>query len=47
MLTLKAGALPDGKISVRVAAADVWENIGYSAPSEMQISRPAPPPTKK
>jgi hypothetical protein len=42
MLTLRSGLLPDGKIMVRVAASDVWENTGYSAPTEILISRQEP-----
>jgi hypothetical protein len=47
MLTLKAANLPDGKVLVRIAAADIWENTGYSAPAEILISRPGPAPVKK
>jgi len=47
MLTLKADALPDGKVMIRVSAVDVWENTGHSDPAEILISRPAPVPAKK
>ena len=42
VMTLKADQLPDGNTKVRVAAADVWENTGYSESAEILISRPAP-----
>jgi hypothetical protein len=47
LLTLKAAQLPDGKIEVRVAAADIWENVGYSAATEILISRPKAEPATK
>jgi hypothetical protein len=39
MFTLKADALPDGKYSLRCAAADIWGTIGYSDKIEIQVSR--------
>jgi hypothetical protein len=39
LFTLKADSLPNGKIAVRCAAADVWGTIGYSRPVEIQVSR--------
>ncbi|MBN1824592.1 MAG: hypothetical protein JW803_09775 [Endomicrobiales bacterium] len=39
MLTLKAGALPAGKQSVRCAASDIWGNAGYSTPVEIEVAR--------
>jgi hypothetical protein len=37
--TLKAAALPNGKIKVRCAAQDAWGFVGYSVPVEIQVSR--------
>ena len=39
ILTLKADILPAGKIKVRCAASDIWENIGFSAPFEIMVTR--------
>jgi hypothetical protein len=39
MFTLKADALPNGKIAVRCVAADVWGDIGSSRPVELQVAR--------
>jgi hypothetical protein len=38
ILTLKADSLPQGKVQVRCAAADIWENKGYSVPIDISVS---------
>jgi hypothetical protein len=39
IITLKADSLPEGKIKVRFAASDVWENAGFSAPLEIMVTK--------
>jgi hypothetical protein len=39
MFTLRADKVPEGEISVRIAAMDIWGNTGYSAPVDIFISK--------
>jgi len=39
MLTLKPSALPNGDVSVRVAASDEWGNIGYSKTINISVQK--------